>query len=223
MPRGLLGKLFGGVSDFLSDQGENLKTARKREDAGGIRNPWMKSGEEQAQLAAEYGTEKQKHITNRALASKYSQGTPDTVTGTLAGQFDPNDSESVMKMQQSLNRAGIKDEYGEALAEDGRMGPKTLSAVRAMQKTRGEFIGPEGSDVEGLNQAVQETTGRKADMPERNALLNKQNWLDSIFQRKDPFGPGERLGATTEDYSGTPTETMPSREDRDRGANLWRR
>ena len=87
----------------------------------------------------------------------------------------------------------------------------------------GEFIGPEGSDVEGLNQAVQETTGRKADMPERNALLNKQNWLDSIFQRKDPFGPGERLGATTEDYSGTPTETMPSREDRDRGANLWRR
>lgn len=247
MPQGLLGKLFGGVKEWGEGQRENWRTAREREAAGGSRNPFLKTRQEQAEMASQRagetsypvapgsteemaadsrnieGRKEISQVANRALASEMSSGRPDVASGSM-DNFDPSDPDSVLSMQKALNRAGIKDEYGEALSEDSQMGPKTLSAIRAMQKTRGQFIGPEGSDVTGLNQAVQETTGRKADTgTDRNALMNPRNWLDSIFQRKDPFGPGGRLGATTEDYGEAPTQTMPSREDRDRGANLWRR
>jgi hypothetical protein len=47
----------------------------------------------------------------------------------FAKDFDPGDSQSVMEMQKRLNATGA------GLAEDGQMGPKTLAALRELQRT----------------------------------------------------------------------------------------
>ena len=57
--------------------------------------------------------------------------------------LDTSDSKSVMDIQRMLNMAGITDMEGNALAEDGMMGAKTLSALRGAQKFRDEMVRPE--------------------------------------------------------------------------------
>jgi|TARA_R100000049_G_C1929182_1_gene73269 hypothetical protein len=47
----------------------------------------------------------------------------------FAKDFDPSDSQSVLEMQKRLNATGA------GLAEDGQMGPKTLAALRELQRT----------------------------------------------------------------------------------------
>ena len=47
----------------------------------------------------------------------------------FAKDFDPSDSQSVLEMQKRLNATGA------GLSEDGQMGPKTLAALRGLQRT----------------------------------------------------------------------------------------
>ena len=211
---GLLDKLQG----FVEGQKQNWATARERQAGGGVRNPFLKTAEEQAAMATQradatpspsldYAPRQEiKEVTNRALADQMSAQTPDAVAGTAGMSFNPEDSDSVLAMQRVLNSAGIKDKYGEALSEDGKMGPKTLSALRSMQESRGQFIGPEGSDVNALNQDYQEDHGRLAQ--NKNPLMTAKNWWDSLTKRTpeeghipeynprtSAAGPGGRMGS----------------------------
>ena len=193
---GLLDKVRG----FVEGQKENWDTARERQAGGGNRNPFLKTDQEQAAIARERGgmltppglsadphvNRKISQVANRALASKMSSGDPDTVAGDAGMSFDPEDSDSVLEMQRSLNAAGIKDKYGEALAEDGMMGEKTLSALRSMQESRGQFIGPEGSDVDALNEDYQRDHGRLA--TNKNPLMTPRNWWDALTKRTPEEG-----------------------------------
>jgi hypothetical protein len=188
---GLLDKVRG----FVEGQKENWDTARERQAGGGNRNPYLKTDQQQAAIAREragtltppglsadpHVNRKISQVANRALASKMSSGDPDTVAGSAGMSFDPEDSESVLEMQRSLNAAGITDKFGKSLAEDGMMGEKTLSALRSMQESRGEFIGPEGSDVDALNADYQEDHGRLA--TNKNPLMTGKNWWDKLTGR----------------------------------------
>ena len=51
----------------------------------------------------------------------------------FARRFDPSDKDSVLQMQQRLNKMGYTDEEGNALELDGMFGAKTLSALRSFQ------------------------------------------------------------------------------------------
>jgi len=191
---GLLDKVRG----FVEGQKENWDTARERQAGGGNRNPFLKTDQQQAAIAreragstpspsADYAPRHQvSQVANRALASKMSAGDPDTVAGNAGMSFDTQDPESVLEMQRSLNAAGITDKFGKSLAEDGMMGEKTLSALRSMQESRGEFIGPEGSDVAALNEDYQRDHGRMAE--NKNPLMNPKNWWDKLTGRTPEEG-----------------------------------
>ena len=198
--------LLDKIKEFATQQGDNWRTARERQDAGGNRNPWLKTDQEQAQLARDQSGGEIGQVANRAWASKMSAGSPDSVAGTSGMSFNPEDSDSVMEMQRSLNASGITDKWGKALSEDGQMGPKTLSALRSMQESRGQFIGPEGSDEKGLNEDYQEDHGRLNE--NENPLMNPSNWWDKLTGRTPEEGhiqeynpqmkaaePGGRMGA----------------------------
>ena len=43
----------------------------------------------------------------------------------------------VKRLQQALNKLGIKDANGHALVEDGDLGPKTTAAIKAWQRKNG--------------------------------------------------------------------------------------
>jgi len=43
----------------------------------------------------------------------------------------------VKRLQQALNKLGIKDAAGKSLEEDGRLGPLTTSAIKAWQRKNG--------------------------------------------------------------------------------------
>lgn len=43
----------------------------------------------------------------------------------------------VRKLQQALNRMGLKDAQGRPLVVDGKLGPKTTAAIQAWQKRNG--------------------------------------------------------------------------------------
>jgi len=61
----------------------------------------------------------------------------------FARRFDPSDKESVLRMQQRLNKMGYTDEEGNSLAEDSMFGEKTLMALRSFQGVPYEAEGEE--------------------------------------------------------------------------------
>jgi hypothetical protein len=60
-------------------------------------------------------------------------------------EFDPTSRESVLQMQEYLNRAGYTDKYGNQLEEDGMLGDLTTSAMRRMQ---GQNYDLQGSSID---------------------------------------------------------------------------
>jgi len=214
---GLLDKIQG----FVEGQKGNWARARENEAAGRPRNPWLKTPEEQAQMAydraetsaneggvgqGDPGQEKISQQANRGLAWGQSR------------DFDPNDNESVMQMQQTLNRAGFTDKYGNALKEDGMMGALTESALRKSQADRtpegryeargsmgieGDFTNPERAS-QHLRGAAPVTDGSYTGVPEGGEPVER-GWLDKLQDwgilknrpapQQQSAGPGGRMGA----------------------------
>ena len=115
------------MRSYMADRKNQRAERKQRQEEYGHR--YAKSPEEQAALNPE-----NQYVQDVVLA-KASQGEKMGLEGGGLGEggFDPSDPASVLAMQKLLNRGGFTDEEGMALAEDGRMGPKTLSALRAMQ------------------------------------------------------------------------------------------
>ena len=96
----------------------------------------------------------------------------------MAKNLDVKDSASVVRLQKMMNAAGITDSEGNALAEDGQLGSKTLSALRSVQS--GESVDSGGNIVPGSN--IGET------MESPNA--------DSIGQSYEPIGESVEYSST---------------------------
>ena len=52
----------------------------------------------------------------------------------LASKLDTTDNKQVMRLQNLMNTVGIGDSEGQSLTVDGMLGPKTLSALRSLQR-----------------------------------------------------------------------------------------
>lgn len=66
--------------------------------------------------------------------ARHIQAAPASGTGALR---HGDNSQDVGKLQQDLNRLGVRDAQGNRLAEDGRFGDNTREAVMAFQKQHG--------------------------------------------------------------------------------------
>lgn len=73
---------------------------------------------------------KGKGRANHSRAAKKQHGT----LGLYAGYGSKTGDSRVKAAQEALNKAGIKDAQGHALKLDGKLGPKTTSAVKAWQR-----------------------------------------------------------------------------------------
>jgi len=89
-------------------------------------NRYAMSPEEQSEMNPERQNVQDAYLRESSLGEA-------TGVGAMEQGFDPQNPESVLSMQRALNRAGFTDEEGQPLKEDSMMGPKTLSAIRAMQ------------------------------------------------------------------------------------------
>jgi len=124
------------LKGFLSMLGKNLGIT---EAAGNRQNPFTQSGDQQAERAYQdasgaaneggvgMGSPNMNEISRSASTGRARQ---------MSQDFDASDPESVMRMQQMLNRGGYTDRYGNALEEDGKMGALTTGAMRKMQGDR---------------------------------------------------------------------------------------
>lgn len=61
----------------------------------------------------------------------------DAGSGQGTGYDSAGGDPRVHDLQQALNRLGVKDSAGKALKDDGKLGPKTTSAVKALQQKLG--------------------------------------------------------------------------------------
>jgi HK97 family phage prohead protease len=77
-----------------------------------------------------------------------------------------NGDRRVHQLQQALNRLGITDSSGKALKDDGKLGPKTSSAVKKAQKRLG--LKPDGVVTPAL---LRKLVGLKT-MPRRSSMLD---------------------------------------------------
>lgn len=73
-----------------------------------------------------------KKHTGHTPAHSSSHGTLayDPHTGKGPGYGEPNGDPQVHKLQQALTRLGITDSAGKELKDDGKLGPKTTTAVK---------------------------------------------------------------------------------------------
>lgn len=132
--KGLLGKIAAvpgdiksgigsRVRDFKADRAEDKFMDRQNEAPIGVASP-------ERAAATDLTGQKARGMAFNSLMDKMQN-------------LDTSDSKSVMDIQKMLNMAGITDMEGNALAEDGMMGAKTLSALRGAQKFRDEMVRPE--------------------------------------------------------------------------------
>lgn len=109
---------------YMADRAAKKEEQQFREEQYG--NRFFKSPEEQAEMNPERQNVQDAYLRESSLGEA-------TGVGAMRQGFNPEDPESVLSMQKALNRAGFTDETGARLKEDSMMGPKTLSAIRAMQ------------------------------------------------------------------------------------------
>jgi len=125
--KGLLGKAKGHFD--RQREATRLKTPDEQTDIAFERARAMPDDDGRAAIS---------EITSRgaARASTTGQGMP---------EFDPTSRDSVLQMQEYLNRAGYTDKYGNQLEEDGMLGDLTTSAMRRMQ---GQNYDLQGSSID---------------------------------------------------------------------------
>ena len=123
VPGAIAGGIGSRVRDFKADRAEDKFMDRQNEAPIGVASP-------ERAAATDLTGQKARGMAFNSLMDKMQN-------------LDTSDSKSVMDIQRMLNMAGITDMEGNALAEDGMMGAKTLSALRGAQKFRDEMVRPE--------------------------------------------------------------------------------
>ena len=132
--------------------------------------------------------------SHRRPAQKPASRKPDD--GTLSydpgsnqgtGYSSPNGDDRVHALQQALNRLGIKDAAGKALKDDGKLGPKTTAAVKALQKRLG--VPADGKVTPAL---LQQVKGMKK-LP-----AQKRSLADDMCIRAFGFEFDERASRTSD-------------------------
>ena len=201
--QGLLGKVKEHHAKFQEGGEYGLKT--KAQQAG--------MAHQAAQQAANEGGVGQGDPALEKISQQANRGQ----SWGLSRDFDPTDNESVMQMQQTLNRAGFTDKYGNALKEDGLMGGLTESALRKAQADRteegryeargsmgieGDLANPERAS-QHLRGAAPVTDGSYTGVPEGGEPA-EQNWLQKVggwlkqnrpAPQQQSAGPGGRMGS----------------------------
>lgn len=118
--------------------------------------------------------------------------------GTMA--YDPNSNNGtgydskegdprVHELQQALARLGIKDSQGKPLKDDGKLGPKTTSAVKELQQQLG--LKPDGKVTPALLQRIKSMKSLPA---KRSAFMDVcVRAFDFEFESRSRSGDGRTL------------------------------
>ena len=149
-PEGVLGGQ-GNVMDLVAQQ-QAPQAAAGGGGLGGMFDKWKGSmtdnkglfqggagGDMFGRLKEAVGTKEYKAGRNLGAAQDFAQS------------FDPQDTDSVKKMQEKMNAAGA------GLKVDGIMGPKTLGALRSIQGQGGATQGPASQAGAAMQQNAADT------------------------------------------------------------------
>lgn len=173
------------IKSLFSMLGKNLGIT---EAAGNRENPFLQSGDQQAERAFQ-------DAQGAANEGGVGMGSPDmnnisrsASTGRarqMSQDFDPSDPESVMRMQQMLNRGGYTDGFGNALKEDGKMGDLTTTALRKMQGDRNpemryEANGMLGTDDESIQNEESARMNLRGAAPVTQDAPKKLSFMDRM-------------------------------------------
>lgn len=111
-----------------------------------------------------------------------NQSTPVNAPPT---QPSNNSNSNILELQKKLNRLKIRDANGNALAEDGINGPRTIEAVRKLQSISGITVdGTAGTQTNGaINQILSKPLIKKGarGVPVRYIQFRVGTSIDGIF------------------------------------------
>tara|TARA_R110000824_G_scaffold100727_2_gene239373 strand:+ start:766 stop:1470 length:705 start_codon:yes stop_codon:yes gene_type:complete len=112
----------------------------------------------------------------------------------MSQDFDASDPDSVLRMQQQLNRGGYTDRYGNALEEDGKMGELTTGAMRKMQGDRNPEAAYEARGQLGVSGDLQNEESARLNL--RGAAPVTQPGGQPVISNPDMIPPssGEESG-----------------------------
>ena len=121
----------------------------------------------------------------------------------MSQDFDASDHDSVLRMQQQLNRGGYTDRYGNALEEDGKMGELTTGAMRKMQGDRNPEAAYEARGQLGVSGDLQDKESARLNLrgaapvtqpgsSEEESGGGFTNWLQrmGLAKKTEPRGGG---------------------------------
>ena len=108
----------------------------------------------------------------------------------MSQDFDASDPESVMRMQQMLNRGGYTDKYGNALEEDGKMGDLTTSAMRKMQGDRNPEAAFQARGRLGISGDIQDPESARLNL--RGAAPVTQSGGEPVISNPDIIPPSSK-------------------------------
>jgi hypothetical protein len=113
----------------------------------------------------------------------------------LASKLDTTDNNQVMRLQNLMNTVGIGDSEGQSLTVDGMLGPKTLSALRSLQRGDTEESLDYTTDYSGETAEVAPQSG-PANIPEANLGEIGQSYeVGSEPDMAGPWAPAEEIGS----------------------------
>tara|TARA_R110002020_G_scaffold446348_1_gene658613 strand:- start:367 stop:1050 length:684 start_codon:yes stop_codon:yes gene_type:complete len=205
--------LLDQIKNFASQQRENFRRAGERQRAGENRNPFLKSKEEQFNIANEMASNEPSPSSEYAPMQGIAKNTGYGLTQDMMRDFDPSNNESVLQLQKAMNAAGIKGADGKALSEDGIIGKNTMRALRFAQGQTDIADSPEARGMQsygepqgGVGPSYDNTYNEQSrDRGTRvaNPSSNKFERFDMESGRRprtvsvrEGFGYGGRMGAS---------------------------
>jgi len=178
---GLLDKVRG----FVEGQKENWDTARERQAGGGNRNPYLKTEEQQFNIAQERADATPAPSSDYAGKQGVAHNTGYGLTQHMMRDFDPSNNEEVLQMQRAMNAAGIKGADGKALKEDGMMGRNTERALRFAQGQGDEMESVLGDAQELRDQGIRDLPpGFHGPAP--NTMMVRPEERDAQMREENP-------------------------------------
>ena len=194
------------LKGFFSMLGKNLGIT---EAAGNRENPFLKTGDEQAEIAygdAETAANEGGVGAGNPAMEEISRSASTGRARQMSQDFDPTDSDSVLRMQQMLNRGGYTDKYGNALEEDGRMGELTTSAMRRMQGDRNPQAAFEARGRLGISGDIQNPESARLNLrgmapttkpdPPKMSFIDRMKKIGLIKEADSPEKTGGRGSGT---------------------------
>lgn len=122
-----------------------------------------------AKPAAKPGAKKTGPARKRPAGPAHGSMSFNGKTGT--GYGSKNGDPRVRKLQQLMNRLGIKDAHGKPLDVDGKLGPLTTEAIKAWQRKNG--MPANGVVSPAMLAKAGKPAHRKAALPKRKPLKAK--------------------------------------------------